>query len=897
MPWIWRRRKSAEPAAPTAPTAQGIEVVGNRFLLSGMGPRVGGTAHVYRATDTQTHGTVALKLYDGMAIDDELRRESFLRERSALEALSHPNVVTLLDAGYDEQRGQHYLALEWLEDDLLTYLREGHAGPPRWDVLAPTVLRPLLDGLRAAHVRRVLHRDVKPSNVMVAADGTIKLTDFGIAKLLDSVRFGLTVGDLYSRPYAAPEREAGEPDVRSDLYSLGVTLIDLLDGLDHRLAPDADPVRALMTLDLPDAARGFLGRLVALDLEQRPFNAKLALTELDGILADGPSDWGQPGARPALRIVLTPDAVKQAVGVLQAEDETDARQRMYADLTEDRPSIAPLARWDRGWAREAAVPLELLGRDILYKARFDSDGSGTLVVRGISAPGAEVLDRRRPDGVEIEHELTFGGNVPGQRKGADVLITALAERDAVRAQEALGPTEDELFDRWSALLDAKFTLERHRENPLPYHGVRREGRLVSFAVEGEPDESLQGQVREVRVAGGRSVSGTVVEVGAGELGLEISRGNVDALPDRGVLRADRGASRKAIDRQRDALLKIRDGDATRTDLADLIAHPEKASPLQPIVTSGFLQDLDRPKQLAVGVALASPDFTVVQGPPGTGKTTFIAELIAQLLAARPSARVVLSSQTHVAVDNAAIKLATLKSLRTIRVGPEDKIDPEARNLTVPEQLRRWHVEAQQRSKSWLADWGRKRGIDEGALATYSAAAERDAAGQLLDRLDEQLRALHDDESRLTALLDAPAPADGVQDEPLDVQDERDELAAVQDNAEVKRGQRAVAGAEYDRLSAVLMEQLDMGALPDDEDLEATLSARFPAISTPTAVTPPCRTSGWCGSARARGSTPRCWRPPRWSRERASVWPGSSTTTTPSTWPSSTRCPRPPPPKR
>jgi tRNA A-37 threonylcarbamoyl transferase component Bud32 len=162
-----------------------VQVIDNRFVLDPDPPRAGATGHVHRARDYERGGAaVAVKLYDGTAIDEALREECFRRERGALRAFSHENVVRLIAAGYDETRGKHYLALEWLDEDLVTHLRRHGKDGVAWPSLARKVLRPLLTGLGAAHARRVFHRDIKPSNVMVDAEGVVKLTDFGVAKLV-----------------------------------------------------------------------------------------------------------------------------------------------------------------------------------------------------------------------------------------------------------------------------------------------------------------------------------------------------------------------------------------------------------------------------------------------------------------------------------------------------------------------------------------------------------------------------------------------------------------------------------------------------------------------------------------------------------------------------------------
>jgi hypothetical protein len=186
----------------------------------------GGMGVVYRATDLSLERPVALKLIAPELAEDERFRDRFLREPRLAASLDHPGVVPIYEAG--EWDGQLYLAMRFVEgSDLKTVLeREGPLSPER----ALVVLGQVADALDAAHRRGLIHRDVKPANVLIDEDGHAYLTDFGITKQLGgpSTDTGRVVGTL---DYLAPEQIRGEEvDGRTDCYALACVLYQCLAG-------------------------------------------------------------------------------------------------------------------------------------------------------------------------------------------------------------------------------------------------------------------------------------------------------------------------------------------------------------------------------------------------------------------------------------------------------------------------------------------------------------------------------------------------------------------------------------------------------------------------------------------------------------------------------------------
>jgi eukaryotic-like serine/threonine-protein kinase len=190
----------------------------------------GGMANVYKAYDTHLERYVAIKFIRREAIAAEISEKllaRFEREAKALARLIHPNIVGIID--YGEYQGSPHLVMPFLSGGTL----KQYTGNPMPFKQAAHLLAPIARALDFAHRQGIIHRDVKPSNILITQDGEPMLSDFGIAKLLEGEE-GLTltgVGTSVGTPeYMAPEQWLGKPEPRSDVYSLGVVFFELVTG-------------------------------------------------------------------------------------------------------------------------------------------------------------------------------------------------------------------------------------------------------------------------------------------------------------------------------------------------------------------------------------------------------------------------------------------------------------------------------------------------------------------------------------------------------------------------------------------------------------------------------------------------------------------------------------------
>ena len=184
-------------------------------------------AVVYLGLDTELSRPVAIKFLADHVADDHGFRARFAREARIAARLSHPNIVQVFDVGEDS--GRPFIVMEYVDGETLgeTLRREGRLAPER----VVEIAQQCCAGLACAHGAGLVHRDIKPQNLLVATDGAVKIADFGVARALDQTRLTLTGSIVGTARYLAPEHTGGEPVTSAaDVYALGVVLYELLAG-------------------------------------------------------------------------------------------------------------------------------------------------------------------------------------------------------------------------------------------------------------------------------------------------------------------------------------------------------------------------------------------------------------------------------------------------------------------------------------------------------------------------------------------------------------------------------------------------------------------------------------------------------------------------------------------
>jgi serine/threonine-protein kinase len=281
----------------------------------------GGMSAVYRAFDTVLERQVAIKLMHREIADDSDQLERFRREARAVARLKNPHVVGVIDAGEDE--GNPYIVLEYVRGETLKDRIRRHGRLPVAEAVAYAI--EVARALQAAHERQIVHRDVKPQNVLIDEEGTAKVTDFGIARSL--AEEGLTADGrvLGTTDYVSPEQALGRPVTgQSDIYSLGVVLFEMLTGEvpfrgENQVAVAMKHVREelpdvqLRRPEVSSALAAVVDRATARELGDRYADAGDLIADLADVLAIETARSGQSTGEVTTVLRTLPESTRRRV--------------------------------------------------------------------------------------------------------------------------------------------------------------------------------------------------------------------------------------------------------------------------------------------------------------------------------------------------------------------------------------------------------------------------------------------------------------------------------------------------------------------------------------------------------------------------------------------------------
>jgi eukaryotic-like serine/threonine-protein kinase len=465
---------TARPAPRPGPATS--DLLGGRYLLEEH-VATGGMAAVWRAHDEVLARTVAVKvLHDDLCRQDDIR-ERFRREAVAAAKLVHPGIVSLFDTGVDDERV--YLVIEYVEGRTLAEVLED--GPLEPGEVARIGSR-VAAALAHAHDRGIVHRDVKPANVLLAQDGTVKVTDFGIAKAAEDATLTAPGRVMGTAAYVAQEQLRGKPvDARADLYALGLVLYEAVTG--QRAFRGADPVAVAearlgagslhprqLRADVPRALDEVIADLTAPDPVERPATATLAaalLRDLETPTAPPPvpedpddEDDDDHPVRGELRWLLPVGGLLVlagalvGVGIFGGIPDGGPIASLFAE--EVTPTPRPVAPPQAG-AAEPTTPA-LVSVPLVDLTAFDPQGDGD--ERGAAlpelvdgAPGTEWATERysTPAFGNLKDGVGFHVDLGGTRRLAEVVLDVPVGGFDLELRVAARPEADP--DAWETVAE------------------------------------------------------------------------------------------------------------------------------------------------------------------------------------------------------------------------------------------------------------------------------------------------------------------------------------------------------------------------------------------------------------------------------------------------------------
>lgn len=724
--------------------------IGDEYRIRKFLSENGSMSSVYYCTDDDDN-KYAVKLYDKFPGDEnsqKLQELIFQREVETLKKVQHPNIVKFIAFDTDDDLDKYFIVLEYINGKNLAEAHDEISSYTEYEKLELT--DQILSGVECLHKKGIMHRDLKPSNIMIDEEGKVKIIDFGISKGADTHYTDLTVYQFNTPKYCSPEQEENkEITFRSDIYSLGLILYEMFSG------EIVDKKKPFNNSLLSEGIENILSRM----LKKQPEARYGDITEIRNDIQLLKNKINQ---EKYVVVIIT----KKVASLLHKFDYIKRDDVLYAAKAVNE-ELSGKNYIISGQVNEGEYSYQILGRQLIFVCKRDRENQDKLIITTVRLLNAATVIELK----EMAYEIPYGikatnsllrrsSNEISANTLLDELMQFEIEYDKTKHASLNAKS---IINKWTEILKLERQQLDQSKASIAYKNIKVHddyievelcNNIPSEDLKFEPDDMLQmtakGQKnRDYNVGYLKDYYGGVLTI---ELAADTDVENIASVGDVSI---NRRMAEIALNRQEQALKSIRFRENANPTISDIVFEPSLAkSKNNELLT---LKDchseyIDPPKLASLNKALAAEDIFLLQGPPGTGKTTFISELVCQILDRKPDSKILIASQSHVAVDHSLTKIKELDpDIKLIRIGLKEKLSESVSEYTLDRFCKEWTQQVirqcQDAIENYKAEIGLDNSLQEKNTIVHEIEKLMDNVGQTIDEMVEI-----EDELSKTAVL-------------------------------------------------------------------------------------------------------------------------------------------------
>ena len=708
--------------------------------------------------DDEANSSVIIKLFNKPNIGDEnLQKQVFNREVESLDKLNHKNIVRILDRGYDEKYKAFFIVLEYIQGQ---NFKDAFEDICRYEYAQKLeLMEQVVEGLEYLHKKNIVHRDLKPSNLMFDKDGTVKIIDFGISRLQDTFYNDYTLSGFATKNYSSPEQKLGKMiSYQSDIYSLGLIFYEIF---------TCTHITTRESMDISMLPQGMQNILVKMTKEE----PNLRYNTISELRRDIEKEKSLLVQERYISLGFTNTVTKRlaASGYIEKEETTLALKILEKEYS-GKCYMWPAK--NKEGVFEGTY--ELYGQRFISYLKIDKRDDKRFTVISIAFVQPDRLITQK----EIAYEIPYGIHVgSGTRIHYKTEINAQILSEEVLNHEVnyISHRDEDMHQKditgkWKNILELERKQIREEKSILIYRNLKINEEDTSLEIQINTDRAYEINYTSddmLQMTTKKNIHhyidvGHMREFSDGKIIIDMTP-QVDCsnIASSGEVSISMRMAEIALNRQRKALKSIQYKENANPEISEIIFNPSIATSKNNLMLTEAdckSKKIDRSKVISLEKALSSDNIFLLQGPPGTGKTTFISELVYQILygndtyRGNPEAKILIASQSHVAVDNSLAKIKELiPDIKMIRIGVLDKLSESSRKYTLDIFCRDWTEKVILNCKEALARYKQEIGIDESLQEKNSIITEIESITQEISELIDELEKVETELERINVL--------------------------------------------------------------------------------------------------------------------------------------------------